>query len=118
MNPPAVVFKRFQVWVCTLTDITAICFRLFVSKQVFLQSVHGAKPAKTNRATHRLDGGLASPTPLVKHKTDCVRKVRVAVGTVIRFGWVCGICSPYTFASIPGYVPSKGTASGESVATS
>lgn len=82
-----------------------------MSKQVFLQSVHGAKPAETHGATHRLDGRLASPTPLVKHKTDCVWEVRVAVGTVIGFGWVCGICSTYTFASIPGYVPSEGTAS-------
>lgn len=66
MNPPAVVFEGFKVWVCTLTDITAICFSLLVSKQVFLQTVHSAKPAETNGAAHRLDGRLAGPAPLVE----------------------------------------------------
>jgi len=119
MNSPAMVFEWFKIWVCTLTDITAVWFRLFVSEQVFLQTVHRAKPAKTDRATHRLDGRLASPTPLVKHKTDCVREIRVAVGTVISLGWICGwICNPSTFASIQGYVPPKGTASGKCIAAS
>lgn len=103
MNPPAVVFEWFQAWICTLTNVTAIWLSLFVGKKMFLQTFYSSKPAKTNRAAHRLYGGLTSPTPLVKQKTDCVWEVRVAVGAVIGFKWVWGlVCNSCTFASIPG----------------
>lgn len=119
MNPPAVVFEWFQVWVRTLADVASVRFRLFVSQQVFLQTLHCTKPAEANRTADRLDGRLAGTAPLVKNQTDGVRKVSVAVGTVHAFGWACKlICNPCTFASIPWYVPSEGTASCKSIPAS
>lgn len=86
---------------------------------MFLQTVHSAEPTKTNWATHRLNGRLASATPLVKQKTGGIREVGVAVGAVIGSGRVHGrICHPQSFASIPGQVSSKGAAGGKRVATS
>lgn len=98
MHPLAMGFERFQTWVRTLTDITAMGFRLLVSQEMLLQTVHGAKPTETNWAAHGLDVRFAGPAPLMKQKTDHVGEFGAAAGAAIRFG--CILRAP-TFATVP-----------------
>lgn len=83
MHLPAVVLQGPHGGIDALADEAGERIGLIVCEQVFLQPLHSAKPAHTNRASHGLEHRLARSTSLMKLEANSVGEVSVATGTLI-----------------------------------